>query len=646
MKTRSLSLFILFCLAATPISFADMTTVIKGDDEDRFFVTMDKAKEEPQEKSETPSGSQESTPVAQEKYIPSTARTTVISAKELEDNQYTTVIDAIRDIPGVSMNEQVPGNSAFIKINGTDRVTVLVDGINMANAQGQAYGRGTVDATMLPGVSAIDHIEVTRGVGSAAYGSGAVGGVINIVTKKGDVDQTKVNVSTGSWGSHHYGLTTQGKSGSTSWTVAGDIQKRKYYKFADGDHIDASRGDYDEKKLWARVDEQLNDDNSLTAFFYHQDRDGHGSSFDIRDGKFDLTDNKMTERLMNMYALTWHFNESTTNPGFLRYYNTYQKTHWTNRFHTRTQVVEGEHIWTLGNHAIRAGAGWKLDSGTNTNAGYIDKKRMNRHAYIEDTMTYGKWKIVPGVRYDDNSEFGDHHTPRIAFQYDANDKVSFFANWGRVFQAPNLNDLFYFKESTKSGKRKISHGNKDLRPETGYSQSAGVTWKKDDSTTFTFTWFKSSLHDAIRWNRSNRYDVYPDNLNLEKRQGIEVTMDKTINDHWSYAIGYSYVHSRIDEGDGLGFDNSYNRPNGYTGGLHYKSNRFRANLNITAGTGRDASYYLNRSYVVWNANMVYDVSKDMQVYAKVNNLTNEGYDLYHEYPAAGRYWQIGATYSF
>lgn len=44
--------------------------------------------------------------------------------------------------------------------------------------------------------------------------------------------------------------------------------------------------------------------------------------------------------------------------------------------------------------------------------------------------------------------------------------------------------------------------------------------------------------------------------------------------------------------------------------------------------------------------MVYDVSKDMQVYAKVNNLTNEGYDLYHEYPAAGRYWQIGATYSF
>jgi outer membrane receptor protein involved in Fe transport len=106
------------------------------------------------------------------------------------------------------------------------------------------------------------------------------------------------------------------------------------------------------------------------------------------------------------------------------------------------------------------------------------RKRTNRHAYIEDTMTYGKWKIVPGVRYDDNSEFGDHHTPRIAFQYDANDKVSFFANWGRVFQAPNLNDLFYFKESTKSGKRKISHGNKDLRPETGYSQSAGVTWKK------------------------------------------------------------------------------------------------------------------------------------------------------------------------
>lgn len=643
MNRRSLSLFILICLCSSPVVFADTTTVVKGADEDKFFVTMDVTAKEAQEPSVLPVQPSVTT---QEKYIPSTARTTVVTAKELEDNQYTTAIDAIRYIPGISMNEQVPGSSAFIKINGTDRVTILVDGINMANAQGQAYGRGTVDATMLPGVSAIDHIEVTRGVGSAAYGSGAVGGVINIVTKKGDVDKTKVTMSTGSWGTHHYGLTTQGKKGSTSWAVAGDIQKRKYYKFADGLHTDSSHGDYDEKKLWARVDEQLNDDNSLTAFFYHQGRYGHGSSFDVTDGKFDLTANKVTERLMNMYALTWHFDESTKNPGFLRYYNTYQKTYWTNRFHTRTQVVEGEHTWSLGNHAVRAGAGWKIDNGTNIDAGYVDKNRTNRHAYVEDTMTYGKWKIVPGVRYDDNSEFGDHTTPRIAFQYDANDRVSFFANWGRVFQAPNLNDLFYFKESTKKGKTKVSHGNADLRPETGYSQSAGMTWKKDDKTTFTFTWFKSTLHDAIRWNRYDAYDVYPDNLNLEKRQGIEVTMDKTINDHWSYDVGYTYVRSRIDEGKGLVFDETYNRPNGYTGGIHYQSNRFHGNLNVTAGTGRDASYYLNRSYVVWNANMTYDVSKDMKVFAKVNNLTDEGYDLYHEYPAAGRYWEIGATYSF
>ena len=56
----------------------------------------------------------------------------------------------------------VPGISSYVKLNGDDRVLILVDGQSLANAQGSGYGRGSVDLTSLPGVGAIDHIEVTK----------------------------------------------------------------------------------------------------------------------------------------------------------------------------------------------------------------------------------------------------------------------------------------------------------------------------------------------------------------------------------------------------------------------------------------------------------------------------------------------------
>lgn len=118
----------------------------------------------------------------------------------MESHHDTTVQQALQCVTGVTVNEMVPGISSYVKLNGDDRVLILVDGQSLANAQGSGYGRGSVDLTSLPGVGAIDHIEVTKGSGSVRYGSGAVGGVINIVTKKGDRRESSLYAYTGSWG--------------------------------------------------------------------------------------------------------------------------------------------------------------------------------------------------------------------------------------------------------------------------------------------------------------------------------------------------------------------------------------------------------------------------------------------------------------
>ena len=123
-------------------------------------------------------------------------------------------------------------------------------------------------------------------------------------------------------------------------------------------------------------------------------------------------------------------------------------------------------------------------------------------------------------------------------------------------------------------------------------------------------------------------------------------MNKTINDSWDYELGYSYIHAKIDEGKGLHFDTTFNRPNGYHAGLHFHHDAWKANVLMNAGTGRNDTYYLHDSYITWDANVSYDVTKNLTLYTQVSNLTNEGYDMYYTYPSAGRCWLFGAKYTF
>ncbi|MCH4187766.1 MAG: TonB-dependent receptor [Megasphaera sp.] len=636
---KLISLLVGLSLAGSLSVCADTTTFESTEDEEKVVYTYDTPQPVQAAKPQQPAPQPITAAPAK---LPVAANTAVVTAKDIETNNYTSVQEALQHVNGVTVSEQVPGTTSFIRLNGDDRVAILIDGQNIANAQSQPFGRGTVDLNSLPGVSAVDHIEVTKGSGSVKYGSGAVGGVINIITKKGDKNSTTVDLNTGSWGTHNYTLTNQGHSGQTSWYVTGSLNHRNYYKFADGYTTDTSRGDYNNNSLTARVDQKLSDSTSLTINAFHKTYNGHSSTFgDTVDGKYNLTQNKTVQRLNNNYSVTWHFDEDKDIPGFIRYYNDYSQNFWTYHFHTRTQGVQAEKGWHSGIHSITAGAEWSEDTGTNKEAGYVDKERTNRAAYVEDAMNWGKLTVTPGIRFDDNSQFGVHKTPRIAINYKANDKFSAYANWSRVFNAPRLNDLYYYMATRK----KVSKGNPDLRPETGYTQSVGFNYQYDHKTLFNVNLFRSSLSDAIRWYRSATYSEV-ENLNKEQKHGIEISMNKTINPSWDYELGYSYIHSKVDNGTGMEYDKENNQPNGYRAGLHYHHKAWKANLLMTAGTGRNDTYYTNNSYITWDASVSYDVNKDTTIYALCNNLANEGYDLYHQYPAAGRYWQAGVRYTF
>lgn len=574
---------------------------------------------------------------------PSQSNTTVITAENMEAHQDTTVQQALQRVTGVTVNEMVPGISSYVKLNGDDRVLILVDGQSLANAQGSGYGRGSVDLASLPGIGAIDHIEVTKGSGSVRYGSGAVGGVINIVTKKGDRRESSLDAYTGSWGMHGYTLTDSGRAGATSWLVSGSLEQREYYAFPHGANTDHSRGDIAKKSLSLRLDQDLTDQTSLTVKAYHQDYHGHGSTYKADPAGWYLTANKPIDRLVNDYSVTYHFKKQTARPGFLRYFNDYQRTYWSNHYFTRTQGLEWQDNWQLGSHQhVTAGAEWTEDMGTNYEAHYIDKKRHNQAFYAEDALTFGKFTVTPGLRWDRNSTFGSHQTPRLAMNYKANDAFNVYASWGRVFSPPRLNDQFYM---TTSRGQITSQGNENLQPEEGYTETLGFQYQAGPKTVLEGSVFHSNLQHVIRWNRA----VMPheaENLDEEDKRGFELTWKQKVNDKWDYEGGYSYIRTKVDKGAGLTFDTTYNQPNGYHAGIHYHSGKWQAGADMTAGTGRNDTYYRNNSYVVWNVSASYSPDAATTMYVKVNNLNDEAYDLYHNYPAAGRNWQVGVKKKF
>ena len=141
-----------------------------------------------------------------------------------------------------------------MRINGDDRVNILVDGQSLANAQGSSYGRGMVDLSTLPGVDNISAVEVVKGAGSVRYGAGSVGGTINIITKKGKKNRTVLDTALGSWGKEYYGLLQEGSKGDTSWLVSGNLDRKDYYKFPDSARSDKAAGDSRAKSLTFRMD--------------------------------------------------------------------------------------------------------------------------------------------------------------------------------------------------------------------------------------------------------------------------------------------------------------------------------------------------------------------------------------------------------
>lgn len=570
----------------------------------------------------------------------------VITAKEIADNHYDTLTEAVEHVNGVSVTKL--GGTDLVTVNGDQRVVVLIDGVRMNNDQGESTGRYSANLQMLPSLKNIARIEVIKGGASALYGSDAVGGVINIITKKQYENKTTVDLSTGSWKTHAYELTTQGNADGLNWFVGGKIDRRGYFKYKyNGDSYRMAHSDHDNDAFAVNLNQKIGERDMLRLAVQHKKVEADQYQCNGSTSAAD-TYNPRMEAIYNNESLTYSFKEGTAAPGRISYFNNYKTEKFGSRFKTRLQGIDYQNGWQLdpGNTVV-AGAEWHQSKSSDKANGYNGRKITTEAVYLQDTWQFApKWNFVPGVRMDHHSEFGTHWSPKAALNYRADKATQFYADWGRVFKAPTANDMYYTQDW---GYGMGMFGSKNLDPERGWTATIGMNHRFDERTNVGMSFFKSRLHDAIRWNQVN-YSWYAENMNLEDKRGLELKVNYKVSPVWRLEAEYSYTCTEVNKGDGRGkhLDAANRQPNGYRLGACYSEGAWKANLLGIAGTGLDDSVYTDSRYMRWDLNVSYTPVDALTIYAKALNLTNQHYPVYKSryYPGEGRCFIVGMQYSF
>ena len=148
------------------------------------------------------------------------ANISVITRETLENGQYSNLSEALKDVPGVTIQNYGASGANYtsnsLLINGTDRVVVLIDGMR-ANTNGSVSNK--FSASELVDMSRIERIEVLKGSASTLYGSDAAGGVINIITRRSDEGQisTSLGYTGGSYGLDKYNVRHAGSKNGVYW---------------------------------------------------------------------------------------------------------------------------------------------------------------------------------------------------------------------------------------------------------------------------------------------------------------------------------------------------------------------------------------------------------------------------------------------
>lgn len=470
----------------------------------------------------------------------------VVDSKKLEQTQAKTLHDALKGALGVNVFNDFQGRSN-VSIRGSEsrHVLIMVDGKRLGGEA--AYNSANAWDVDRIRMEDVERVEIIRGPAGAMYGSDAMGGVINVVTKTPNKTIANINYEYG-WYEDHKGagykgnLYLQGAEGNYSYKINAGLNKSRPYMDPKGSG-DSMNFFGKQQPISLSVGYNFDNGNKLTVDFSkikEENQKSTTSTTVMMPGKVwqdkvqtIYNDNKRTD-----YAITYKGSDDKQDWMFRAYKSVFDK-HYKNQNLTRMtmmgrpqgwklqdpkvdtvkrtlSVIEGKDTFNLSDkNKLTAGFEYRKDQSEGTrlkkpNTSLADGNAHDAYdkaainylaAYVQDEFRPDdKWLIIPSVRFDHSDQFSNKLTGNLAATYNAADDVRIKAVVGQGYKTPTVNDLYIFWEmyaANPGGKGQFYVGNPDLKPEKSLSYELSVEKDWGDRSTVHLGVFRSEVKDLI-----------------------------------------------------------------------------------------------------------------------------------------------------
>ena len=486
------------------------------------------------------------------------ASISVIERADIEKRAYRDVTDVIQEVPGVIVTGG--GSRQDISIRGlpAQYTLLMVDGRKVSGRESQPNGSGGLEQGWLPPLDAIERIEVIRGPMSTLYGSDAVGGVINIITRKtGREWQAKVRVEATLQEDSDSGNAYQTQLSTSGPVIDGLLGLQVSGAFYDRQEDDIERG-YSGDEL-ASYSSALTltptNDDSLTLTYdgHHQER-SFTAGRSLPDGGTD-SETRNDRRAVSL-SHAGSYDDFKT--------NSFAQNEWIeNRGRDITienRTARSQWSTSQGFHLLTVGAGFEDNrlKDTTTNAGAATRISNSQWSvFAEDEwLATDSFTLTLGARLDNNERYDGHVSPRIYGVWNLAEAWTLKSGVSTGYRAPDLRELSpNWVQESRGGD---IYGNSDLEPETSVNTELGVYFQPSERFQANLTGFHNDFDDKLmvvacpqnQCGPANaRYNV---NIDSAETRGVELGASLALPHNLSLETSYTYTHSEQTSGDNKG----------------------------------------------------------------------------------------------
>ncbi len=539
----------------------------------------------------------------------------VITREDIARSQATDVADLLRFHAGLEITRNGgPGQTTSLFLRGTDsnHTLVLVDGVKI--------NPGTIGGAALQHINPeiIERIEIVKGPRSTLYGSEAIGGVVNIITRS-EAPGTRTELAYG-----------QGKYDTR--TASLDLRQRRG-DFRSGITVSGLRSDGFPPREGSDLD-RGHDNTTINAYL--------GSRLGPVDAEVSLWRAAGNTEYLDFFlnpvdqdfenrvaALTLEANPSDAWTSLLRLSHTIDEIDQNQSddyARTRRYLVDFQNDIQIGARQLLSAGLWlsREDTAASVFGSAFDEDTAVNAAYLQDDLDLGRHRLLLAARVTDHDSFGTHTTWDVEYGYQWGERTRLTASAGTAFRAPDATDRFGFG------------GNPDLDPETARNLEMGLRHTAGHHR-FSASAFRNDIDDLIEY---DFVTATMQNTGKARITGLELAYDFA-RGPWQLRTELSFQDpENRDTGDRLLRRATRN----LTANLRYERPRYSMSLDLlAAGDRKDFGGDLD-SYELLNATLALRPLPSWEARLKIENLLDQDYQLARTYNTSERAWFLELRY--